>query len=389
MTVPLLRSLHLRRFRSLPSATVEFDNPTFLVGENGTGKSNVADAFTFLAEAMASPLPAVFERRGGIEAVGYRSSPRGRPSSLEMRVVLENLDEATSRATYEFKLRSLRHYDFEVVQERCVVEGRDNSRNFLVRDGMVFRSSMSLFDPVLKANALALPLAGGDRRFEMILRFLSEMCVYRIESAVLREIQNSDAGSRLRTDGSNAASVLRKIERESPDDWQTIHELLRSIVPGTIGVDPKRHGDKLSLEFAQQWPESRSMRFKAYSMSDGTLRALGLLAAVFQRPAPSVLVIEEPEATMHPGALGTILDVLRHASRFMQVVVTTHSPDILDAKWIEDRHLRIVGWKTGSTYVSTVSDTSRGVLRDRLMGAGELMRSNALTAAEPTTVDPS
>ncbi len=389
MTVPMLRSLHLKRFRSLPSATIELDNPTFLVGENGTGKSNVADAFAFLAEAMASPLPAVFERRGGIEAVGYRSSPRGRPSSLEMKVVLENLDKATSRATYEFKLRSLKHYDFEVVQERCVVEGRDGSRNFLVRDGMVFRSSMSLFDPVLKTNALALPLAGGDRRFEMILRFLSEMCVYRIESTVLREIQNSDAGNRLRTDGSNAASVLRKIERESPGDWQIINELLGSVVPGTIGVDPKRHGDKLSLEFTQQWPESRSMKFKAYNMSDGTLRALGLLAAVFQRPAPSVLVIEEPESTMYPGALGTILDLLRHASRFMQVVVTTHSPDILDAKWIEDRHLRIVGWETGATSVSPVSDASRSVLRDRLMGAGELMRSNALTAAEPTTPDSS
>ena len=389
MTVPMLRSLHLARFRSLPSVTVELDNPTFLVGENGTGKSNVADAFAFLAEAMASPLPAVFERRGGIDAVGHRSSARGRPSALEIHVVLENLDDETKRATYEFKLRSLKRYEFEVVRERCVVEGRDGSRNFLARDGTIFRSSMSVLDPVLKADALALPLAGGDRRFAMVLQFLSEMCVYRIESAALREIRNPDAGSRLRSDGSNAASVLRRIERESPGDWQTIRELLESIVPGTIGVDSKKHGDKLSLEFTQQWPESKRVRFKAYNMSDGTLRALGLLAAVFQRPAPSVLVIEEPEATMHPGALGTILDLLRHAGRFMQVVVTTHSPDILDAKWIEDRHLRIVGWETGATSVSPVSDASRGVLRDRLMGAGELMRSNALTAAEPTTIDPS
>ena len=388
MTMPRLRRLHLERFRSLPSATLELDNPTFLVGENGTGKSNVADAFAFLAEAMASPLPVAFERRGGIDAVGYRNAPRGRPSSLVMNVVLENLDEETSRATYEFKLRSLRHYDFEVVQERCVVEGRDGSRNYLVRDGMVSRSSMSLFDPVLKADTLALPLAGGDRRFGMVLQFLSEMCVYRIESAVLREMQSSDAGSRLRSDGSNAASVLRRIERESPDDRQTIHELLESIVPGTIGIDPKRYGDKLSLEFTQRWPDSRRMKFKAHNMSDGTLRAVGLLAAVFQRPAPSLLVIEEPEATIHPGALGSILDLLRHASRFTQVVVTTHSPDILDAKWIEDRHLRIVGWATGATSVSPVSEASRGVLRDRLMGAGELMRSNALTAAESSAADP-
>ena len=314
MTMPMLRSLDLKRFRSLPSATVEFDNPTFLVGENGTGKSNVADAFAFLAEAMTSPLPAVFERRGGIDAVGHRSSARGRPSDLEMQVVLENLDEETSRATYEFKLRSLKRYEFEVVRERCAVEGRDGSRNFLARDGTIFRSSMSLLDPILKANALALPLAGGDRRFAMVLQFLSEMCVYRIESAVLREMQNPDSGSRLRSDGSNAASVLRRIERESPDDWQTIRELLESIVPGTIGVDSKNHGDKLSLEFTQQWPESKKVRFKAYNMSDGTLRALGLLTAVFQRPAPSVLVIEEPEATMHPGALGTILDLSAQSS---------------------------------------------------------------------------
>ena len=145
MTVPMLRSLHLARFRSLPSAAVELDNPTFLVGENGTGKSNVADAFAFLAEAMASPLPAVFERRGGIEAVGYRSSPRGRPSDLEMKVVLEDLDEETSRAIYEFKLRSPKRYEFEVVRERCVVEGRDGSRNFLARDDTIFRTQVSEF----------------------------------------------------------------------------------------------------------------------------------------------------------------------------------------------------------------------------------------------------
>ncbi len=41
-------------------------------------------------------------------------------------------------------------------------------------------------------------------------------------------------------------------------------------------------------------------------MSDGTLRSLGLIMAVFQKQSPSVLVIEEPEATIHPGALGAV-----------------------------------------------------------------------------------
>ena len=62
----------------------------------------------------------------------------------------------------------------------------------------------------------------------------------------------------------------------------------------------------------------------------------------------------------------------------MQVVVTTHSPELLDGEWIEDRHLRIVTWREGVTKVSEVSEASRTVLRERLMGAGELLRANAL-----------
>lgn len=71
MTDPILCRLVLHRFRSLAKEQVEFDNPTFLVGQNGSGKSNVVDAFAFLAEAMVSPLQAVLEHRGGFATVGH------------------------------------------------------------------------------------------------------------------------------------------------------------------------------------------------------------------------------------------------------------------------------------------------------------------------------
>jgi predicted ATP-binding protein involved in virulence len=115
-------------------------------------------------------------------------------------------------------------------------------------------------------------------------------------------------------------------------------------------------------------------------MSDGTLRSLGLILAVFQKPSPSVLVIEEPEATIHPGALGAVLDLIRRASKTMQVLVTTHSPDLLDAPWITDENLRIVSWQEGASHVLMPSDATRAALRNHLMGAGELLRSNALNA---------
>ena len=73
----MLRRLTLQRFRSLRSANVQFDNPTFFVGQNGAGKSNIVDALSLLADVMASPLSAVFDKRGGIGAVGHRSTSRG------------------------------------------------------------------------------------------------------------------------------------------------------------------------------------------------------------------------------------------------------------------------------------------------------------------------
>ncbi len=395
MAAPILRRLVLHRFRSLPLEQVEFDNPTLLVGQNGSGKSNFADAFAFLAEAMTSPLRAVLEHRGGFSTVVHRSSQRLLPSrNLGMSVVLENPDSDVKLARYGFELRYRRDYGFEVVREQCIVQRPDGSIDWFNRRTardftMRWESSMDSLGPILEPYALALPLVGGDARFQAVSRFLSEMCVYRIDPAALRTMQDPDGGVRLHSDGSNAASILREIQHKSPYAWRQILEILESIVPGTVDVQPKKHGNKLTLEFTQDWAQTKPVKFEAFNMSDGTLRALGLLAAVFQRPAPSLLVIEEPEATIHSEALGSILDVLRHAGRFMQVLVTTHSPDVLDAKWIADRHLRIVNCDKGATRISRVSPATREALSEHLMGAGELLRSNALTPADLFDQNPS
>jgi predicted ATPase len=119
---------------------------------------------------------------------------------------------------------------------------------------------------------------------------------------------------------------------------------------------------------------------EAVSASEGMLRLLGLLLSIFQPLTPSVLLIEEPEATVHPDALGIVVDLLQLATQRSQVIVTTHSPELLDAKWIEDRHLRIVHWEDGATWVSPIAIGARKALQDHLMGAGELLRSRALDA---------
>ena len=300
---PILKSLVIQRFRSVPAARATFGNPTFLVGQNGSGKSNLVDAFAFLAEAMTSPLQAVFDRRGGISAVRNRSSGAGYPPNLGLGVTLAGADGKASCAHYAFEVRPVKNHGFEVAREQCVVRRKARVTAWFDRKRQELRSGRSEWQPAMEPNALALPILGGDARFSLVFRALSSMRVYSIEPSKLREMQDADGGTSLRSDGSNAASVLHEIERQSPDDLARICELLETIVPKTTNVRAKKHGNKLGLEFTQEWAKSKRVKFEGFSMSDGTLRALGLLAAVYQRPRPAVLVIEEPEATIHPGAL--------------------------------------------------------------------------------------
>lgn len=382
MSSAIITKIIMKRFRSFPAASLLFENPLFIVGRNGSGKSNLADVFSFVSEAMASPLQAVFDRRGGITSVRNRSSVKSAPPILGLAFEFGPFN-GTAGGRFAFEVKALPNYGYKITREQCLIRKQDGSRWWFDR-GDEWKSNADGLTPALEPTSLALPLVGGDERFAPIFRILGGMRVYAIEPAKLRDMQDPDSGQTLRPDGSNAASVLQELLRgeEAKAVKAEINRILESIVPETTSVIPKKHGNKLSMTFSQEWGEGKKLSFDAFSMSDGTLRSLGLIMAVFQKPSPSVLVIEEPEATIHPGALGAILDLIRRASKTMQVVVTTHSPELLDAKWVTDENLRIVSWQEGASHLLMPSAATRTAMRLHLMGAGELLRSNALHAEE-------
>lgn len=83
---PTIKELILKRYRSIPAERITFDNPTIFVGRNGSGKSNLVSVFSFLAEAMAAPLQAVFDRAGGISAVLTHSAGEDSSPNFGVRV---------------------------------------------------------------------------------------------------------------------------------------------------------------------------------------------------------------------------------------------------------------------------------------------------------------
>ena len=210
------------------------------------------------------------------------------------------------------------------------------------------------------------------------------MAFYNLNPDRVRDLQAPDSGEFLRRDGDNLASVLGRMERESPKLKARIEEYLSKVVPGVRGVETKAVGPKETIEFRQEVTGSKHpWHFFAANMSDGTLRALGILVALLQssngQSGPVPLVgIEEPEIALHPAAAGVLRDCLRDASRRTQVLVTSHSPDLLDDPEIPHEWILPVIAEQGETKIAPLDEAGRSAIKERLYTPGELLRLDQL-----------
>jgi predicted ATPase len=233
-------------------------------------------------------------------------------------------------------------------------------------------------------DRLYLVSASGLTAFRPVYEALSRMGFYSLNPDRIRDLQSPDAGELLARDGSNITSVLAQLKKNNRNRKLRIEEYLSKVVPGVHGVDVKVVGPKETLEFRQQVAGAKDpWRFLAANMSDGTVRALGILVALFQSgngPGPRVPLvgIEEPEIALHPAAAGLLLDGLREASRTTQVIVTSHSPDLLDDEKLDAGSILAVYAAGGSTHIAPLDQTGRTALLKRLYTPGELLRMNQL-----------
>jgi predicted ATPase len=175
------------------------------------------------------------------------------------------------------------------------------------------------------------------------------------------------------------------------DAKQRVNSYLSRIVRGVADAETLILGSQETVEFRQAVKgQKHPWRFLAASMSDGTLRAFGILLALFQinarQPNPPPLIgLEEPEMALHPAASGILLAALREASAATQVMVTSHSPDLLDDSSIPTEAILAVDNEEGVTKIGPIDEAGRSVLKDSLFTPGELLRQNQL-APDPSSV---
>lgn len=383
----LIRRVRAKNFKSIAACDVKLGTLTYLVGPNGSGKSNFVDVLHFVKDALQGSLENALQLRAGLSEVRRRSG--GHPTHFGIR--LDTWLPDGREAYYAFKVGARQAGGFEVQQEECCIGAPGTGPSYKVMLGKPEKSSEDVF-PVSTPDRLALVNAAGLPAFRPLFDALVGMGFYNLNPRVIRDLQKPQDGAMLKPLGENIASVVAFMERSAPEDKRLVEEYLNAVVPSVHGVARMGVGHMETLEFRQDTAGAKHpWRFAANSMSDGTLRALGILVALFQggeAARPGLIAIEEPDVALHPAAAALVREALTRAAERSQVLVTSHSPELLDDEGISADSLLAVTADGGMTMIAPIDEASRKVIRERLYTAGELLQLNQLVPDPNALTDP-
>lgn len=384
---PKVLRIHLTNFLSYRSAVLELDDFVALVGTNASGKSNAVAALKLLRDIPTHGLPAAIARRGGFDQLRHRS--QGHPYDPAIRIDFR-FPHTEEESFYELRLRTVGGKRYEVKSEAalCVIGGARFSfehaaGTMLVNETWPRESEEeeAIAPPAFEGRMRVAPgqsalSSPGAYASYQVTTVLSRIQTVEINTHRVSELQDPSSTEVFEPDGSNTASVFEVL---SPAAREELIDELRAVVPGMDRIEVRRFADKVTLAFFQSVGTKTRREFFAKQMSDGTLRAFAIVLAMLQPQRPILTVIEGPEIAIHLGALRTLVEILQQQSERSQVLITTHSADIVDSLSVDA--LRVVWSDRGNSRIAPVAEHTRATVLQGLITPGDLLRSNALDPA--------
>ncbi len=334
--MPLLTRVRTRNYRSLADVTVDVGAVTVLFGHNGSGKSTFLDTLWFVRDCSINGVDVASERRShGIGLLWDGASER------EPLVV----GLAVAGADYELRcaLTSGRIDPFAGETLRLATGDRPLIERSSGSDRARFTTGVGEPETVITLRE------PGKLALERYLDQFPEVEPSRALATVLRatrwhhsrsfrwwplKVRGSEIGSSvvLAEDGRNLWSVLRNLhDRRSIDGrYDTILEYMREGFPGFRDLVFEATGP--TSVYCSMVDARRKAPVAASGMSDGHLQMLLLLTALFaEAPRESLLLLDEPEVSLHPWPIAVFARAVYRAcnERACQVMIATHSPVLL------------------------------------------------------------
>lgn len=331
--------LHLTNFLSYgPNAEpVELKPLNVLIGPNGSGKSNFIEAFSLLQatpEQVARPVAA----GGGVRNWLYRRQvPRRKSEPARLEAIIDYLAGSLRYALAFDEIGKRFQLTDELLEEESKLPDFDEGIYYQWRDGNpvigIDWHLRNLKQESLKPDVSIL----AQKRDTQVYREITDVADWFGQIKLYREwefgpysLQRSHAradlpSNALVADGSNLGSILNRLRRDY-DNYQAFLESLKILYPGIMEIVIDTSGGNNQI-FLQE----KNGLIPASRLSDGTLRYLFLLAILYDPNPPPLICLEEPELGLHPDVLPTLARLLHQASQRTQLIVTTHSPILIDA----------------------------------------------------------
>ena len=403
-----------------------------LVGANASGKSNLADAFDFLSEVFRFGLETAVDRKGGYENICFRRERRSK-AAIHLGVTATLEGREVNRVGLRGKLLFKHDFEFQAKSEAIGADFRITKETFSIallpervaqpfqlqleelsqlalvlakversgnqasiefvpppdtfRRGRMYDIYLERLQTLGKTTELedtelaAFALSGLFPPLRRFTELLGRVRVYQLSPRGCREPGVPIPNPELDRFGANLPAMVRYLRNRYEDAYGEVLAHLREAVPAIESVEEDyTHRKTLTLYF-KEFGVSRS--WPVEDISDGTVQILGLLVAMFD-PRTALVFIEEPENSVHPWIVQVILKACRDAASSKQLILTTHSPVILDM--ISPDELGIVSRAHGETALRSATSLDDGIKALWESGKTSLfdyINSGAIPAAVP------
>ena len=311
-----LSRIVLKGFKSIRECNLQLSELNVLIGANGSGKSNFIAFFQLIQKILSSNLQLYVSKQGGADSLLHFG--RKKTHQLVAELYFGNNG-------YKFVL--------EPTQDNRMVFFNENLWWNVYGDRTV---GSGHFETRVESQKQL------TRIYDYTVPVMQSWRLYHFndtsDSALVKQRQKINDNIYLRSDAQNLAAYLYLLKEQYQTHYQRIVKTIQLVAPFFgdfyLRPDPNNH-DQIELEWVEK---GEDVPFKAYQLSDGTLRFI-CLATVLMQPEdkqPEMILIDEPELGLHPYAINVLAALLRSTAKSKQVIVSTQSVALLNEFDVSD-----------------------------------------------------
>ena len=347
-----------RNFKNLDFAV---EDRLLIVGPNAAGKSNMLDLFRFLGDISrpGGGLAAALEARGGLSRARCLFARNNHKGELAIMV---DLRDGEDEWRYELAIKGKKGGRNRpiVVREIVTRNGRE----------LLFRPDANDDRDPDQLTQTHLEQISANQEFRPIAEYFAKANYFHLVPQMIRYPQAGGASPRVF--GSSMIADMNATPVRTRQAWfRRIEQALQSAVPGfeTLRLEVDKAGQPHLIAGYRNWRRNPSEQNET-DFSDGTLRLIGLLWTIISSPANGgVLLLEEPELSLNAAVVQKLASLLAMAQRgtSMQVILSTHSPELLDDEGIRPGEvlvLQVTGDATVANQLSEIAEVEAQISAD-------------------------